>query len=82
MAQPKRPSPIRFPLQDVQHLVLLIQTIRAGSYPTRDTLGALIGRDARTITRWVRALRQLGAPIAYDAQKRGLYFTHDWHLDP
>jgi len=50
--------------------------IRRGSYPNATTMAHRFEVHRRTVVRDIEYMRdQLGAPLAYDAKKRGYYYT-------
>jgi predicted DNA-binding transcriptional regulator YafY len=68
--------------QIVQNLLLILATIREGSFPTKADLAKLINVTPRTIQTYLKALRDLGAPIEFDRDRNGHYLRDKrWRLD-
>lgn len=64
-------------------LKCLVDEIRKGYYPNKQQLANVIGRHKRSVQRYLEALRRLNAPLEYDSDKRGFYFTEpEWTLPP
>lgn len=65
-----------------RRLLFIDRTIREGRYPSAATLAREWQVSAKTIQRDIDYLRdELGAPIAYDEVKHGLYYTDPaWFL--
>ena len=56
----------------------LDQQLRAGKYPNVPTLARELEVQSRTVERDLEHMRdRLGAPIAYDHQRNGFYYTSD-----
>lgn len=56
----------------------LDQQLRAGKYPNVPTLARELEVQSRTVERDLEHMRdRLGAPIAYDHQRKGFYYTSD-----
>ena len=55
--------------------------LRQGRYPNRSNFGVDYGVSARTVARDVEYLRdRLEAPLEYDADRRGYYYSKPWNL--
>lgn len=61
----------------------LVDEIRKGHYPNKQQLACAIGRHKRSVQRYLEALRRLNAPLEYDSNRKGFYFTDpEWTLPP
>ena len=59
-----------------KRIVLIDQRLRADDYPTKRALAELCGVTTKTIQRDIEAMRvETGAPISYDAKRRGYHYT-------
>lgn len=62
-------------------IVAFDSLVREGKYPNCMNFSVDYEVSARTVMRDVDYLRyQLEAPLAYDQDKRGFYYTEDWNL--
>ncbi len=65
----------------VELLKTLVEEIRKGHYPNKQQLAYVIGRNKRSVQRYLEALRRMDAPLEYDSSKKGFYFTKpEWTL--
>lgn len=63
-------------LRAFERLRAICGEIRKGSYPSLARLARVTDVNARTVQRTIRELRaELDAPIAFDRQRKGFYFT-------
>jgi predicted DNA-binding transcriptional regulator YafY len=62
----------------------LCAEIQRGRYPTKSDLARIANRTPRTVQNDMRALKDdWGAPLAFDREKNGFYFTDPaWRLPP
>jgi predicted DNA-binding transcriptional regulator YafY len=66
----------------VTRLLEILRLVRAGDYPSSNHMAAATGVGWRTIQRDLDFLRQLGAPLEYNEQKRGWRLKDKkWRLD-
>jgi len=75
-------SPQRVHLYAYEHLSRVCAEIQRGRYPTKTDLGRVVERHPRTVQRIIAALvNDFNAPIEFDQQKKGFYFTDPtWRL--
>lgn len=64
------------------HLIVIDGEIRKGRYPTSQAIARELGVSGRTVRRNIEFMRDvLGAPIAYDASRKGYYYAdRNWSL--
>lgn len=76
--------PQRVHLHAYERLNRLCAEIQRGRYPTKADLARIIERSARTVQNDLRALvNDFDAPLAFDREKNGFYFTDPvWRLPP
>ncbi len=67
-----------------RHVALIDREIRGGSYPSAPQMADMLELSTRTVKRRIEFMRyDLGAPIEYDASKKGYYYREDdWLLPP
>lgn len=77
-------SPHRVHTRALERLRRIHQEVGNGSYPSVERLAALLERNARTVKRDLREMRDaLKAPIKYDRAKRGFYYSETgWEMPP
>lgn len=80
----KNAAPQRVHKYAYARLSKLCAEIQRGSYPTKADLARIIGRTTRTVQSDLRALEDdWEAPLAFDREKNGFYFTTpEWRLPP
>lgn len=62
-------------------IVAFDSLVRKGDYPNSANFSADYEVSTRTVMRDIEYLKyQLGAPLEYDAEKRGYYYLQDWDL--
>ncbi len=78
----KKRLPARIHIHALHHLVKICAEIQRGRYPKKRDLARLVERDERTIQRYLERLRDdFDAPIEFDRERRGFYFTDPaWRL--
>lgn len=78
----ERQPPQRVHLHAYDRLRKLCAEIQRGSYPTKADLARITERTTRTVQKDLRALEdQWGAPLEFDIEKNGFYFTDPaWRL--
>lgn len=66
----------------LMHLIVIDQAIRSGRHPNTRTLAEELELAERTVARKVEFMRDaLGAPIKYNPQRRGYYYSEQtWSL--
>ncbi|MDR2731070.1 MAG: hypothetical protein LBB81_09280 [Treponema sp.] len=76
MKTEKRQSRKSLPKTGLPRVYRIEKEIASGKFPNSDGLARLLETSVSTISRDIEFMRdQLGAPIEYDAQNRGYYFT-------
>lgn len=65
----------------LQNMATIADFISAGSLPVTEELAALIGVTARTAGRYLRTMREFGAPLEYDRNARGYRFSSPWQFE-
>jgi predicted DNA-binding transcriptional regulator YafY len=67
-----------------ERLMKLCVEIQLGRYPTKADLARIANRTKRTVQNDIRALKdEWGAPLDFDREKNGFYFTDPaWRLPP
>jgi predicted DNA-binding transcriptional regulator YafY len=66
-----------------RHIKVIDREIRQGGYPSAPSLGDMLELPARTVKRRIHFMRyDLGAPIEYDASRKGYFYRTDWALPP
>lgn len=67
-----------------RHVALIDREIRSGRYPSAPQMADKFELSTRTVKRRIEFMRyDLGAPIEYDASKKGYYYREDdWLLPP
>jgi len=76
MKTSKKPARQSLPKTALPRIYRIEKEIASGKFPNSDGLARLLETSISTISRDIEFMRdQLGAPIEYDAQNRGFYFT-------
>src|SRR5262245_51501498 len=80
--KPDKTSPQRVHIYAYNQLSKLCAEIQRGRYPTKAELARVVNRSTRPVQNYIRALRDdWQAPIEFDHQKNGFYFTDPaWRL--
>jgi predicted DNA-binding transcriptional regulator YafY len=73
----KKESP---PVDPVRRFLLIVNEIRAGNFPNKVTLADQLRCTTRTVQHYTVLLRELGAPLEFDRDRNGFYFSKEWHL--
>lgn len=78
----EHPAPRRVHLHAFDRLRKLCAEIQQGHYPTKAKLALVVERTERTVQKDLRALEnEWHAPLAFDREKNGFYFTDPaWRL--
>jgi predicted DNA-binding transcriptional regulator YafY len=73
----------RHPYVTLTRWLQILTALRAGEYPTKETLAKRFNVTRRTIQFDIAALkRHFKAPIAFDREQNGFYLTEKkWRLD-
>lgn len=64
----------------VRRFLAVLNAIREGSYPNKLTLAKDLACTSRTVQRYTTLLRELGAPLEFDREQNGFFFSKEWHL--
>ena len=64
----------------VRRFLLILNSIRSGEFPNKTTLAEEIGVARRTVQHYLVLLRDLGAPLEFDQERNGFYFSKEWYL--
>lgn len=64
----------------VRRFLAVLRAIRAGEFPNKVALARELGCTTRTIQHYTTLLRELGAPLEFDRDRNGFYFSKDWYL--
>ncbi|MGQ9706067.1 MAG: helix-turn-helix transcriptional regulator [bacterium] len=72
-----------FMKRSFEKIFLIHQLISSNKYPNREKLANEVGVDKRTITRYVRWMKDfLGAPVDFDKKNNGYYYSRPFDLMP
>jgi predicted DNA-binding transcriptional regulator YafY len=76
----KKKSRTEAPVGHVRRFLAIIEAIRAGDFPNNVTLAEELGCTKRTVQHYTVMLRELGAPLDFDRERNGFYFSKEWRL--
>jgi predicted DNA-binding transcriptional regulator YafY len=68
------------PVGHVRRFLAIVEAIRAGDFPNKTTLAEELKITTRTAQHYTVLLRELGAPLEFDRERNGFYFSKEWHL--
>ena len=64
----------------VRRFLAIVHSIRAGEFPNKVTLAEELGCTTRAVQHYTVLLRELGAPLEFDRERNGFYFSKEWYL--
>ena len=76
----KKKSPESAPVGHVRRFLAIVEAIRAGDFPNKATLSLELKITPRTVQHYTVLLRELGAPLEFDRERNGFYFSKEWYL--
>jgi predicted DNA-binding transcriptional regulator YafY len=76
----KKNPPDSAPVGHVRRFLAIVNAIRAGDFPNKRTLAEELKITTRTVQHYTVLLRELGAPLEFDTERNGFYFSKEWHL--
>ena len=68
------------PVGHVRRFLTIVEAIRAGDFPNKATLAEDLKITPRTVQHYTVLLRELGAPLEFDRERNGFYFSKEWYL--
>jgi len=72
-----------FMMKSFEKISVIHQLISSKKYPNREKIADELGVNKRTITRYIRWMKeQVGAPVAFDKKNNGYYYTKPFDLMP
>lgn len=78
--QIKKKSADAAPIGHVRRFLAIVNAIRAGDFPNKTSLAKDLKITTRTVQHYTTLLRSLGAPLEFDTDRNGFYFSKVWHL--
>jgi predicted DNA-binding transcriptional regulator YafY len=64
----------------VRRFLKIVHSIRAGEFPNKVTLAEELKITTRAVQHYTVLLRELGAPLEFDRERNGFYFSKEWYL--
>ncbi len=68
------------PVSHVRRFMAIVKAIRAGDFPNKTTLAKELKVTTRTVQHYMVLLRDFGAPLEFDRDKNGFYFSKEWYM--
>jgi hypothetical protein len=65
----------------ILNLASFAHAVQAGWLPNCYSAAKSLGVHARTVHRYVRFLRDMGAPLIFDPRQNGFYFSRAWSFE-
>ena|SRR5262245_22453981 len=64
----------------VRRFLAVVNAIRSGEFPNKTTLAEELKITKRAVQHYTVLLRELGAPLEFDREQNGFYFSKEWYL--